>query len=250
MACAKPSRPSDIRLQKFLASCGLGSRRACEQLIAAGRVAVDGQVVTTQGVRIDPARATVMLDGKPVAPQRFVYGLLNKPRGYICTCRDPERRDTILVLLPPGMPRLFPVGRLDCNSEGLLLLTNDGDWAQHIQHPRYVVEKEYQVWTDRALQPAETRRLRNGVTDDGECLRVSKIRRGRAMPNGACYHLALIEGRNRHIRRLLAAIGVRVTRLRRIRVGPVTLGTLAVGAYRPLTAREIAALPAGFAVRN
>ncbi len=243
MACAKLSPPSEIRLQKFLASAGLGSRRACERLIGLGVVAVDGRVVTDQGVKINPSRQSVMVEGCPVTVDAHVYWLLYKPTGYICTCDDPDQRATFRDLLPSDAPRLFPVGRLDRDSEGLLLLTNDGEWAQHIQHPRYVVEKEYLVWTDRALPITATRQLRQGVEDRGETLRVKSLRREpRKMATGACYRVVLTEGRNRHIRRLFSAVAVQVTRLRRVRVGSIKLGGLRPGQYRVLTATEVAAL--------
>jgi 23S rRNA pseudouridine2605 synthase len=231
-----------VRLQKFLASCGLGSRRACEQLIAAGAVSIDGLTVSEPGHVVDPARNVVRVNGQVVAPQSLAYVIINKPTGYVCSSNDPEGRKTFLDLLPPDLPRVFSVGRLDRDSEGLLLVTNDGDWANRIQHPRHHVVKTYHVWTDRSLAPAERHRLIVGITDEGELLRVLAIRPLPHRTRGAAYAIELGEGRNRHIRRLLAGLDVRVTRLRRTRIGPLTLKGLQVGEWRQLTAAEVRAI--------
>jgi 23S rRNA pseudouridine2605 synthase len=228
-----------VRLQKFLASCGLGSRRACEQLIARGGVRVDGATVTQQGVTIDPDRQHVTVDGRPVRPDPPCYLALNKPVGILCTSSDPEGRDTFHRLLPPGLPRVFSVGRLDRDSEGLLLLTNDGDWANRLLHPRHHVLKTYHVLTPGPLTVVQTQRCLEGVLDEGELLRVVSIERAGPSKQGTRYTVVLGEGRNRHIRRLFAALGVRVLRLRRVQIGNLRLGALPRGASRPLTAREV-----------
>lgn len=242
MASARPSRQNDVRLQKYLASCGLGSRRACERLIGQGNVCVDGQRVSLQGVTIDPEKSRVTVNGKRVCPERLCYLLLNKPRSYLCTANDPEGRDTFHALLPGDLPRVFSVGRLDYDSEGLLLVTNDGEWANRVLHPRHAVVKVYRVWTDRALSAAELRAAKQGVTVDGERLAVQSIRLKSRDGHRALYEIHLQEGRNRHIRRLLAAFEVRAMRLQRIRVGPLTLGNLKPGSYRRLTSDEVVAL--------
>lgn len=242
MACEKPSRPSDLRLQKYLAACGLGSRRACERIIDQGWVAVDGTIVRQQGVTIDPANQVVTVRGRPVVPQSFVYLVLNKPAGYLCTSHDPARRSTFLDLLPADLPRIFSVGRLDRDSEGLLLVTNDGDWANRLQHPRHHVTKTYTVWTESALPPKAIQRILAGVDDEGETLRALTVRRLPAPQQGGRYEMTLGEGRNRHIRRMVAAVGGKVTRLRRTRIGPLGLKGLPPGAWRHLTAGEVTAL--------
>ncbi len=177
MDSPKQNRKSDKhpRLHKYLASCGLGSRRACEGLIAAGRVSVDGKVVREQGVCIDPACQAVCLDQRPVASQAKIFLVLNKPRDFLCTARDPQGRRTFLSLLPPLQARVFTVGRLDRDSEGLLLVTNDGDLAHTLMHPRHGVEKIYRVWTATCLTPEQEQRLRMGVTSQGERLHLNDI---------------------------------------------------------------------------
>ncbi len=228
-----------MRLQKYLASCGLGSRRACERLIADGRVAVDGATVSEQGVTVDPDRQTVAVDGKPVAPEPLCYLLLNKPAGYVCTSRDPEGRDTFLDLLPSDLPRVFSVGRLDQYSEGLLLITNDGALANRLLHPRHEVLKVYQALVERALSRSELRAMEKGIEDRGELLRAHSIRMLRRVREGVPYEITLGEGRNRHIRRMFEALSVRVLRLRRVRVGPLSLGRLKPGESRALTDPEL-----------
>lgn len=242
MACGKPSHPSDLRLQKYLAACGLGSRRACERLIDQGSVTVDGEVIRQQGVTIDPSKQVVAVWGRTVTPQFSVYIVLNKPAGFLCTSRDTARRSTFLELLPDDLPRVFSVGRLDRDSEGLLLVTNDGEWANVLQHPRHHVKKTYTVWTEPGLSPAAIGKMLEGVRDKGEILRALAVRRLPAPPQGGRYEMTLGEGRNRHIRRMVAAVGGHVTRLRRTRIGPLGLKGLQPGAWRHLTAEEVQAL--------
>ncbi len=235
-----------MRLQKYLASCGLGSRRACESLISEGVVAVNGQVVTEQGTTVDPETDAVLVRGKPVSPEGFCYILLNKPTGYLCTGSDPHGRDTFHALLPNDLPRVFSVGRLDRDSEGLLIVTNDGDWANRLQHPRHQVHKTYQVWTDRPISHSKiTQLIEAGVrVDDGQ-LRAEAIRLIRPAGRGGQYEIVLSEGRNRHIRRMLEAVGVRVTRLRRTKIGPLGLGKLPLGQWRYLKPSEVTTLARG-----
>lgn len=236
-----------MRLQKYLATCGLGSRRACEQLIADGAVAVDGQTITEQGVSIDPDKQRVTVHGRAVRPELHCYILLNKPAGYVCTSHDPEGRETFHALLPPHLPRVFSVGRLDQYSEGLLLVTNDGDLADHLTHPRHQVLKTYQAIVERPLTADELSQMRRGITDCKERLRVKTIQWVKSTRAGAHYEMVLGEGKNRHIRRMFEALSVRVLRLRRVRMGPLTLGALKPGAFRRLSAAEVQRLKQGHA---
>jgi 23S rRNA pseudouridine2605 synthase len=239
-----PSARSSVteRLQKIIARAGIASRREAEQLILAGRVAVDGQTVTTLGAQADPTRQRITVDGRPLAPTKEpVYWLLHKPRGYLSTTRDPQGRPTVLDLVPRGL-RLYPVGRLDADSEGLLLLTNDGPLTHALTHPSSQVAKEYHVQVDRRIEPAELDRLRRGVTlDDGSMARaeVDVLRRA---PPGRWLRFVLREGRKRQIRRMCAALGLAVVQLCRVRFDGVALGALPPGHYRPLAADEVARL--------
>ncbi len=242
MACAKPSRPFDVRLQKYLAACGFGSRRACERLIEQGVVAVDEERVQRQGVTIDPAQNVVTVRGQVARPQSFVYVALYKPVGLLCTSRDPAGRATFHDLLPDDLPRVFSVGRLDRDSEGLLLATNDGEWANLLQHPRHHITKTYTVWTDRALAPKEIEQILAGVSEDVDVLRALSVRRLPAPRQGGRYEIVLGEGRNRHIRRMIGALDANVTRLRRTRIGNLGIKGLRPGQWRYLTAEEVAGL--------
>ena len=236
---ARTAVPAE-RLQKLLAAAGVASRRHSETLITGGRVRVDGQVVTTLGTRVDPERQQIAVDGRLVHFATPEYIVLNKPAGYVTTAFDPQGRPTVFDLLPPG-PRLFPVGRLDRDSEGLLLLTNDGEIAFRMTHPRFGLEKEYHVWTDLP-QPDQLRRLAGGVLlDDGWTApaAVHTLSQGR---EGAVIAVVLHEGRNRQVRRMCEAIGHPVRRLVRTRIGPVADRGLAPGAWRRLEPGEVRAL--------
>lgn len=226
------------RLQKLLAAAGVASRRHSEALITAGRVRVDGRVVTELGAKADPARQRIALDGRPLRfPSRQHYLLLNKPADYVTTAQDPQGRPTVFDLLPAG-PRLFSVGRLDRESEGLLLLTSDGDLAYRITHPRFGLEKEYHVWT-AVPRPDQVRQLVEGmVLEDGPA--AAAVHHVSSGVDGAILALVLHEGRNRLVRRMLAAVGLPVYRLLRVRLGPLRLGGLPTGAWRALTVEEVA----------
>ncbi len=233
-----PAAPGRVRLQKFMASCGVASRRKCEEWIAEGRVRVDGVVASEPGTTIDPNTQRVEVDGRVIRPARFRYLLYHKPRGVLSALSDPSGRGTLGDVLPPELGRVYHVGRLDQDSEGLLLLTNDGDFAMRLTHPRYEVEKTYQVWCDGDPTPADLKRMEQGIDDAGERLRarsVEKIASGH-------YQVVLTEGKKREIRRLFAACGCPVTRLLRTAVGPVKLGALSTGRFRDLTEAEVAAL--------
>lgn len=234
----RSSPPDDAaegeRLQKVLARVGIASRRAAEDLIAAGRVTVNGAVATL-GRRVDVARDRVSVDGVPV-PVRpgLVYYVLNKPAGVLTTASDPEGRQTVVSLVPDH-PRVFPVGRLDAATEGLLLLTNDGELAHHLTHPRFGVDKEYLVQVQGRPSPAAVRRLREGVElDDG---RTAPARVAAVAPD--LLRIVIHEGRNRQVRRMCDAVGHPVRRLVRTRIGPLTDRRLAPGAWRSLTSAEV-----------
>jgi 23S rRNA pseudouridine2605 synthase len=232
-----PVDTSGVRLQKLLARLGFGSRRACEELITAGRVQVNGQTATL-GRRVDPDADRVSVDGVAVSVRPgLVHYLLNKPAGVITTASDPEGRPTVVSLVP-AEPRVHPVGRLDADTEGLLVLTNDGELTHRLTHPRYGVDKEYLAEVDGPLRPSELRRLRDGVVlDDGPCApaRVSQ-------PAPGLLRIAIHEGRNRQVRRMCDAVGHPVRRLVRVRIGPLRDPALPPGSWRALTAAEVRAL--------
>jgi 23S rRNA pseudouridine2605 synthase len=238
------------RLARFLAHAGIASRRHAEDLIASGHVQVNDVVITTQGVRIDPTRDRVCVDGKPVhAPARHIYLLLNKPIGYVCTVHDPQGRPTVLDLLPPDVRqlRIYPVGRLDIDTSGLLLLTNDGDFALHLSHPRYVKEKHYEVLVQGHPSKAVLTALRAGVViteDDGRSHKTSpaQVCLLRQVGNETWLALTIHEGRKRQVRRMLATLGHPVRQLMRVGLGSLTLEGVPVGKWRYLTEDEVAML--------
>lgn len=204
---------------------------------------MNGQLATEPGMRVDPERDVVCMNGRRLRPEPRHYILIHKPRGVLCTCRDPEGRPTVLDLLPRTFGvRLYSVGRLDCNSEGLLLLTNDGELAARLIHPRHHVRKRYRVWTRPALSRPWLSRFVQGIESDGERLRAIKVRQLRCSPTGAEYEFELLEGRNRQIRRMVECAGGTVVRLVRIQIGPLTLGRLLPGQWRRLSVRELGVL--------
>lgn len=238
------------RLARFLAHAGVASRRHAEELIASGHVQVNGSVITTQGVRIDPARDRVCVNGKLVnAPAHHVYLLLNKPVGYICTVHDPQGRPTVLDLLPPEIRqmRIYPVGRLDVDTSGLLLLTNDGDFALRLSHPRYAKQKHYEVLVQGRPLPKELAVLRTGVViteDDGRSYKTSSahVRLLRQAGNESWLALTIHEGRKRQVRRMLATVGHPVRQLTRVGLGSLTLKGVPTGKWRYLTEAEVTML--------
>lgn len=229
------------RLQKTLARAGFGSRRACEELIAAGRVEVTGRAATL-GDRVEPAVDEVRVDGRRVsADPGLRYVALHKPRGVTTTMRDPHAERDLARFLPKG-PRVFPVGRLDRETEGLLLLTNDGDLAHRLAHPRHGVEKEYLAEVDGVPTQRHLARLRRGVRlEDGPARAADARTAGRSGGRGAV-RIVMTEGRKREVRRMLEAIGLPVRRLVRTRVGPIRLGYLRAGESRDLTPEEVRSL--------
>lgn len=234
-----------MRLARFLAMAGAGSRRRCEELIRAGKVHVDGLRETDPARRVRVGQERVELDGRPLAPEPRVYVLLNKPPGVLSAARDERGRVTVTQYVRGrGAPavRLYPVGRLDLMSEGLMLLTNDGELAYALTHPSREVPKGYRVWVDGAVGEAAVARLRHGVTlDDGPArpAAVRVVRRGR---HETVLEMTLHEGRKREVRRLCRAVGHPVRRLVRVRLGPLTLRGLPRGAWRHLTPQEVQAL--------
>jgi 23S rRNA pseudouridine2605 synthase len=231
-----------VRLQKFLADAGVASRRAGEQIILAGRVMVNGKIVRELGTKVHPARDRVTVDGQPVRPRRRLYVALHKPPGYICSRRDPERRRTIGELLPKEWEHLSSVGRLDNDSEGLIFLTNDGQFSLRLTHPRYGARKTYQVTVEGRIPKAALDQITQGVTDKGETVKADKARLISASNTRSVVELELTEGKNREIRRLLTALGLVILRLQRIRIGPIKLGELPPGKWRILTEPEIKSL--------
>ena len=229
------------RLQKVLARAGVASRRHAEEMIVAGRVRVNGRLADRLGTRIDPSHDTVEVDGRRVSlAEAQAYVALNKPAGFVSTAHDPHGRPTVLQLVP-SVAGLFAVGRLDFESEGLLLFTTDGEWGQRVAHPRYGSEKEYLVEVEGRPKPATVARLREPLAlDGGEWTSGAGVRAEGFSPDGALLRIVLREGRNRQIRRMLDAVGHPVRRLVRVRVGPVHLGDLRPGEWRHLTHAEIA----------
>ena len=224
------SEPQGVRLQRFLASTGLGSRRRCEEIITAGRVSIDGEVKRDLGTRVDPRRQRVTVDGQAVRQEPLRYFLLNKPRGYLCTNSDPAGRPRAIDLIPAGKLRLFTVGRLDESSEGLILVTNDGELAHRLAHPRFQVPRTYAVQVAGRPTPEILATLRDGMY----------FPRGAFPPQVDSPHrhpretarileVGLDHGQNREIRRLFARVGHKVMRLKRVAFGPLSLGRLAEG---------------------
>lgn len=226
------------RLQKVLAAAGVGSRRECEELVAEGRVEVDRRVVVELGTRVDPARQEIRVDGVELPKPRLVYYVLNKPTGVICTNSDPSGRLRAVDLIDCDQ-RLFTVGRLDRSSEGLIILTNDGELANRLTHPRYGVSKKYAVRVAGHPTGPQLGQLRQGVHLAEGMARVSSIRIKRRQKQSTDLEVELNEGRNREIRRLLARIGHKVIGLKRISMGSLRLGDLPTGAYRKLTWAEV-----------
>jgi 23S rRNA pseudouridine2605 synthase len=232
-----------IRLQKVLALAGLGSRRACEALIDQGRVEVDGKRVTEQGMRVDPRTAVVRVDGErvPTAPDIAVFAF-NKPRGVISTMSDDEGRPCVGDWVAGRNERLFHVGRLDADTEGLLILTNDGELANRLGHPSYEVDKTYVATVRGQVAPPDLRALRDGVELDDGVARCDSARVLQKLPDRTLIEVVIHEGRNRIVRRMLAEVGYPVTDLVRTRVGPIHLGQQRPGVVRAITGPELRSL--------
>ena len=229
------------RLQKIIASRGVSSRRKAEEWIAAGRVTCNGAVAKL-GDSADPDIDEILLDGRPLpSPDKYVYIVLNKPRGYVTTLSDEKGRPNAAQLVSDCGVRVYPVGRLDMDSEGLLLFTNDGEFANMLMHPKHEVEKNYDVWVTNYYPGAEEQ-LCKPITLDGYTIRPPKVQVLSAEGDRARLRVTIHEGRNRQIRRMCQAVRMHVTRLRRISEGPLVIGDLKPGCWRYLTEREIAVL--------
>jgi len=226
-----------VRLNRFLAAAGLGSRRHCDELIAAGRVSINGRVCTNFSAQPE-ARDHVKVDGKLVHAVAPLTIMLNKPAGFVSTRKDLHARDTVFDLIPKKFSSLFSIGRLDAQSQGLLLLTNDGELAQRLTHPRFKVDKEYEVTLDRQWDPALTPKLLRGVILDGQRAKIARFR----SLSPTRLRVILRQGMNRQIRRMFEAVGYRVKHLLRIRIGNLQLVDLPCGHWRTLTRRELRSL--------
>ena len=228
-----------MRLNKFMAAAGVASRRRCDDFITAGRVRVNGQVVTKLGVRIDESIDKVEFDGKPITlVKTHIYIVVNKPTGFVTTVRDPYKRRSVLDFIPLE-ERIFPVGRVDYDTSGLLLLTNDGELANVLIHPRYKIEKTYHVLLDRLVKPIAIYHFQNGIDLDGRKTAPCKLSEIRIIDNRSFMEVIIAEGRNRQIRRMFEYLGYTVVKLHRIGFGPLRLTDLGSGEWRYLTSSEI-----------
>jgi len=233
-----------IRLHKYLAEMGVAARRTVERMIAEGRITVNEQPVRSSPCFVTPGADRICIDGRRVAsrPPGKVYFLLNKPRGVICTQRDPQQRPRAVDLIPPVGRRVYCVGRLDADSTGLIILTNDGDLTQRLTHPSYSVPKTYVVEIAGQMHPQEMASLKAGLWLDSRRTRPAELRVLRRGPSRSLLQIRLTEGRNREIRRLLARLGHNVRRLKRTAIGPITDRGLKPGSFRKLTPAEISRL--------
>lgn len=224
------------RLQKFLANAGVASRRHAEELIASGVVSVNGEIITKLGTKVDPMKDEVKVEGKKIRqPDKLLYLAFNKPKRYMTTRSDPERRKTIYELLPKDLKsKVWPVGRLDFNTEGLLILTNDGDLTQALTHPSHEHEKEYEVIIDKELTQGRMEKIKNGFILDGKKTAPAQVR-----ANGTTVYLTIHEGWKRQIRRMFAYLGYSVRNLKRIRVSKLKLGDIKLGEYKSIDKKDI-----------
>ena len=230
------------RLNKYLAHAGVGSRRFCDELISTGRVRIDGKIVRELGTQIDSAAHAVSVDDSPIKSEKFVYWVLNKPRGYLCTNHDPAGRPLATDLVPHVEQRVYTVGRLDEDSEGLLLFTNDGDLANELTHPRYGVEKTYEALVAGSPGIEDIKKLLEGVWLSDGRVKAKYVKKLKRVGESTWMRIVLCEGKNREIRRMLAKLGHKVMRLRRTAIGPVKLDRLPKGKSRKLSLRELEAL--------
>lgn len=239
-ALCKSERMSDLRLQKFLALCGVTSRRNAEKLISEGHVSVNGNIVTTMGFQVDDSSDEVSVDGMTVRPETEKhYIAYNKPIGEVTTVSDPEGRATVMDKFRDYPVRLFPVGRLDYDSEGVLLLSNDGEMMNRVLHPSFEIKKVYLVRVSNNVTDGEIVQLRRGVMIDGRITSPAEVRLIRRETFSTDLLVSIHEGRNRQVRKMIAAIGHQVVHLKRVQFGPVMLGDLPSGMWRKLTDEEI-----------
>ncbi len=235
---AGPASTEPMRVQRLLASAGFGSRRQCEELIEAGRVEIDGQIITQLGTTVDPSTQKVKVDGVVLRKQKLVYFAVNKPVGFVTTNRDPHGRPRVIDLVPPD-ERVFPVGRLDRSSEGLILLTNDGELAQKLTHPKFGIRKVYRVTVAGKVDGETMKKMRQGIYIAEGFVKVEGAKVLKSRGRATEMEIVLREGKNREIRRILARLGHKVQQLRRIAVGPLKLGDVPAGAYRAVTPQEV-----------
>ena len=234
-----------MRLQKYLASCGIASRRNAEKIISEGRVSVNGKTVTEMGIQVDESSDQIRVDGNLVFPEKELHYLAyNKPIGEVTTSFDPEGRATVMDHFSEYPVRLFPVGRLDYDSEGLLLLTNDGEMMNHVLHPSNEIKKVYLTTVSNRVSDEEINRLRHGVLFDGRMSSPAGVRLIRYQAFSTVLLISIHEGRNRQIRKMIEAIGHQVVHLKRVQFGPVKLNDLPVGSWRNLKEDEISKLKA------
>jgi len=230
-----------VRIQKLLAEAGVASRRAAEQMILEGRITVNGSLVLHVPCFVDPSADDIRVDGQPVRkrPSRKVYLLLNKPRGVVCTQSDPQRRPRAVDLVPPAGERIYCVGRLDVDSTGLILLTNDGELTQYLTHPRYGVRRTYVVETEGQLDEGQMATLKKGFWMDGRRVQGAAVKVLGRMATRSWLEIQVAEGPNREVRRILAKFGHRVRRMKRVAIGPITDRGLKIGHFRPLLPEEV-----------
>lgn len=234
-----------MRINKFLSSCGVDSRRKCDEIVLSGRVTVNGKVLNALGTEINEKKDVVLVDGKRVSlPNDFVYLKLNKPKGYTCTAHDEHGRKTIFDLVDCDT-RLINVGRLDYNTEGLIFLTNDGEFANLITHPKFHFEKEYQVTVEGEMKESELAVLRNGVVENGVRMPKAKVKLLNFDGKNTKVSVIIDEGQNHQVRRMFDAIGKSIVLLKRVRIGQVTLGGLSRGKTKPMTQEEISSFLEG-----
>lgn len=233
------SNGMEERLQKLLAKAGMASRRGAEALIRAGRIRVNGQVVTELGLKADPTQDTIVCDGKEVHFEQKVYVLLNKPSGYVTTMSDPQGRPIVTDLLTGFKERLFPVGRLDLETEGALLMTNDGEMANAILHPRYHVNKTYEAWVSGFPRPEQLHLLEQGIMLEGVTTLPAQVRVLKRSKHQSLVEIILHEGKKRQVRKMFQAINHKVVHLKRTAYGQLRLGTLGPGKYRILDDKDL-----------
>ena len=232
-----------MRLEKFLSQSGIASRRDAKKYISAGRVSVNGETVLIPGTHIDPQHAEITFDGDPIRgkPQR-IYLMLNKPAGYVTTVRDEQGRPTVMELVGDISERIYPVGRLDVDTEGLLLMTNDGDFAHRILHPSHEIPKTYIAWVEGKPNQRAIQRLREGIEIEAGTITSAKVNQIERREGQTQFKVVIHEGRKRQIRRMFHAVGHDVVHLKRVGIGSLSLGRLAIGKYRFLTPTEIESL--------
>ncbi len=228
-----------MRINKFLAECGVASRRNCDQLIKDGLVTINGKVATL-GMEVDELHDSVSVDGKKInAIKKYSYYMMNKPKGYVCTVKDDKDRKTVMDLLPPSVGRVFPVGRLDYDSEGLLLFTNDGDLSNRLMHPSSEIPKTYLVKIEGSIPDEAIEKLKRGVVIDGVKTKKCNIKIVDETKSFTKFHVTVTEGRNREIRKMFLTVGKEVKFLKRIKIGDLGLGSLNRGDVRKLTKEEV-----------